>query len=127
MASIRKLRRRGLVLMGFLVVFGSALLLLSQSLRVFVSVIALIVAGCMTTSYNSLNISPLLEKSSSDFHGRVLSLMSLDRGLVSVGAVISGGLAETLGPQSGLAIIALTCIVMTLLMYLFVPVLRKIE
>lgn len=127
MASIRQLPRRGLILMGFLVVFGLALLLLSQSRGVFLSAIALIIAGCMTTCYNSLNISLLLEQSSLNFHGRVLSLMSLDRGFVSVGAILSGGLAETFGPQLGLAIIALACIVITLQMYFFIPVLRKIN
>jgi len=127
MASIRQLPWRGLILMGFLVVFGLALLLLSQSRGVFLSAIALIIAGCMTTCYNSLNISLLLEQSSLNFHGRVLSLMSLDRGFVSVGAILSGGLAETFGPQLGLAIIALACIVITLQMYFFIPVLRKIN
>jgi len=127
MASIRKVARRGLILMGFLAIFGLALLLLSQSRWVFLSAISLIIAGCMTTSYNSLNISLLLEQSSLNYHGRVLSLMSLDRGFVSAGAVISGGLAETFGPQLGLAIIALTCIVITMQIYFFIPVLRKLN
>ncbi|MHB8791591.1 MAG: MFS transporter [Desulfobulbaceae bacterium] len=127
MASVRNLHRRGLILMGFLVVFGLALLLLSQSRSFFLSAVALILAGCMTTAYHSLNVSLLLEQTTMKFQGRVLSLMSLDRGFVSVGAVISGALAETLGPQFGLAIISLACIVVTLLIYFFVPTLRKIN
>jgi len=126
MASVRQLPRRGLILMGFLVIFGLALLLLSQSRRFFLSAIALIIAGGMTTTYNSLNISLLFEESPQNFHGRVLSLMSLDRGFVSVGAVMAGGLAEALGPQFGLAVIALTCIVITVLLFFFIPALRKI-
>jgi MFS family permease len=127
MASVRHLHRRGLILMGFLVVFGLALLLLSQSRSFLLSAIALILAGCMTTAYHSLNVSLLLEQTTMKFQGRVLSLMSLDRGFVSVGAVLSGALAETLGPQFGLAIIALACIGVTLLIYFFSPALRKIN
>ena len=127
MASVRHLHRRGLILMGFLVVFGLALLLLSQSRSFFLVSIALIIAGCMTTAYHSLNVSLLLEQTTMKFQGRVLSLMSLDRGFVSVGAVISGALAETLGPQFGLAIVALACIAVTLLIYFLVPTLRKIN
>jgi MFS transporter, DHA1 family, staphyloferrin A biosynthesis exporter len=127
LASIRQLRRRGLVLMVFLVVFGLALLLLSRSRSFPLSAVALIIAGGMTTAYHSLNISLLLEQTSMKFQGRVMSLMSLDRGLVSVGAVISGALAETLGPQLGLAVIALACIVVTLLICLFSPTLRQIN
>ncbi len=127
MASIRQLPRRGLILMVFLVIFGMALLLLSQSRWFFLSAIALIIAGGMTTTYNSLNISLLFEESPQNFHGRVLSLMSLDRGFVSVGAVLAGGLAEALGPQFGLAVIALTCIGITILLFFFIPALRKIN
>jgi MFS family permease len=127
MASIRRLRRRGLVLMGLLVIFGLALVLLSQSRWFFLSAIALILAGGMTTTYNSLNTSLLLEQSPQKFHGRVMSLMSLDRGLVSVGAVLAGVLAQALGPQLGLTIIAVTCVGLTVLVFLFIPTLRKIQ
>jgi MFS family permease len=127
MASIKQLPRRGLFLMLFLVVFGSALFLLSQSRWLFLSAIGLMVAGSMTTAYNSLNISLLFEQSPPNYHGRVLSLMSLDRGFVSVGAVLAGGLAEALGPQTGLVVLALACIAVTLLIFFFVPALRKIN
>ena len=126
MASIQQFHRRGLMLMSFLVIFGLALLVLSQSRCFFLSAIALIIAGSMMTSYNSLNISLLFEQSSQNFHGRVLSLMSLDRGFVSVGAVMAGGLAEVFGPQLGLALISLTCIGITVLLFLLIPGLRQI-
>jgi MFS family permease len=113
--------------MGLLVIFGLALVLLSQSRWFFLSAIALILAGGMTTTYNSLNTSLLLEQSPQKFHGRVMSLMSLDRGLVSVGAVLAGVLAQALGPQLGLTIIAVTCVGLTVLVFLFIPTLRKIQ
>ena len=125
-ASRRSLHHRGIIMMGFLVVFGLALVLLAQSKWIPLSAIALIVAGGMTTTYNALNTSLLLEQSPPEFHGRVMSLMSLDRGLVSVGAIISGFLAEALGPQMGLTIIAAACIGFTLMLFAFVPVLRRI-
>lgn len=127
MASLKRLPRRGIILMIFLVVFGSALLLLSQSRWIFLSVIGLIIAGGMSTAYNSLNISLLFEQSPPNYHGRVLSLMSLDRGFVSVGAVLAGGLAEALGPQLGLEVLALTCIGLTLMIFFFIPALRRID
>ena len=125
-ASIRQLSRRGLMLMGFLIILGLALLLLSQSRSFMLSAFALVIAGGMMTTYNSLNISLLFEQTSENFHGRVLSLMSLDRGFVSIGAVMAGGLAEALGPQLGLAVIALTCIGITVLLFFSIPALRRI-
>lgn len=53
--------------------------------------------------------------------------MSLDRGVVSVGAIMSGGFAEALGPQFRLLIIALICIVITVLLFFLIPTLRGIN
>jgi MFS family permease len=127
LASIKQLPRRGLILMSFLVILGLALLLLSQSRWFFLSAIALIVAGGVSTAYMSLNTSLLVEQSPQNFHGRVLSIMTLDRGFISVGAIMAGALAEALGPQFGLAVIAFACIVITVLLFFFIPVLRKIN
>ncbi len=126
-ASLQKLPRRGLILMAAIVAYGMALLLLAYSRSVWLSSAALIAAGILTTAYNSLNVSLLVEKSAADYHGRVLSLLSLDRGLVSVGAVIAGVLAQFFGPRIGLGIVALACIAMTLLIYYLAPPLRKIK
>ena len=126
MASAKTLSHRGPIMMGFLVVFGLSLVLLSQSTWLPLSGVALILAGAMTTTYNALNTSLLLEQSPQALHGRVMSLMSLDRGLVSVGAILSGGLAQALGAQSGLAVVAGACAILTVLVFLLVPSLRKI-
>ena len=125
-ASRKSLPHRGILMMAFLVIFGLALVLLAQSKWIPVSGLALIVAGGMVTSYNALNTSLLLEKSPPEFHGRVMSLMSLDRGLVSVGGILAGVLAEMLGPQVGLTAMAGMCIGITVLVFLLVPTLRKI-
>jgi len=127
MASVRQLPRRGLILMGFIVIFGAALALLSQSRLLVLSAAALIIAGGVATTYNSLNMSLLLEQSPRQFHGRVLSLMSLDRGFVSLGAVMAGALAETLGPQAGLLVLGLSCIGVIFFLFFFLPALRKIN
>ena len=127
MASVRQFPRRGLILMGFIVIFGAALALLSQSRLLVLSAAALIIAGGVATTYNSLNMSLLLEQSPRQFHGRVLSLMSLDRGFVSLGAVMAGALAETLGPQAGLLVLGLSCIGVIFFLFFFLPALRKIN
>ncbi len=124
-ASRTSFPHRGIVMMSFLVIFGFALLLLAQSKWIPISGIALILAGGLTTTYNALNTSLLLEQSTPEFHGRVMSLMSLDRGLVSVGAALAGYLAETFGPQTGLTIIAGICVGITALVFVFSPTLRK--
>ena len=124
-ASKGHIPRRGLVMFGTLAVFSLALILLAQSRWLLLYIPALLIAGSMQVTYMALNSSLLLEQTPPEFHGRVMSLMSLDRGLVPLGAIIAGVLAEALGPQMGLTIMAVVCFVLTAVTFLFVPVLRK--
>jgi MFS family permease len=126
-ASIRQLRRRGPLLMGFLLSLGASLVLLAQSRWFPLSILALIIIGASTAAYMASSNSLLLEQSSREYHGRVMSLMSLDRGLVSIGSVIAGALAEGLGPQLGLTILSLVCLAFTVLIFVTVRPLRQIS
>ncbi|MBI4312211.1 MAG: MFS transporter, partial [Chloroflexi bacterium] len=126
-ASKGRLARRGLLMLGLLVVFGLALILLSQSRWLPLSAVALLVAGSVSTTYMALNNSLILEQTPPEFHGRVMSLMSLDRGLVSLGAILSGGLAQLWGPQLGLTVLAGVCLGLTLLAAVALPVLRRMQ
>jgi predicted MFS family arabinose efflux permease len=126
-ASMRQLHKRGLLLMVLLMLLSASLILLAQSRWFSLSALALIMAGGAGTAYLTLSTALLLEQSSMEYHGRVMSLMSLDRGLVSIGAVLAGGLADALGPQWGLTVLAVTCISFTILTFLVVRPLRTIN
>lgn len=126
MASQRELRRRGVLLLGFLALFSGGLLVFSRSSSLGVSVLALMAAASMSTSYMALTNSLLLELSPPALHGRVMSLMSLDRGLVPLGATIAGTLASALGPQDGLMVMALVCLGLTALTAAGAPALRRL-
>jgi len=125
-ASLRQINRRGLILMCLLLILGASLVLLAQSRWFTLSVLALIFTGGTVSAFMALHNSLLLEKSPASYHGRVMSLISLDRGLVSIGAILAGGLAEGLGPQLGLTVLAAACIILTIGVFLLIPVLRKI-
>ena len=126
MASQTQLRRRGALLLAFLALFSAGLLIFSRSTFLPLSIVALMGAASMSTSYIALTNSLLLELSPSDMHGRVMSLMSLDRGLVPIGAIIAGALATTLGPQDGLLVMAGVCLGLTALAAIAAPALRRL-
>jgi hypothetical protein len=84
-------------------------------------------AGAMQTSFMSMNNAYVLGRTPRDMHGRVMSLFSLDRGLVPLGATLAGVLAEILGPSDGLVVMASICLALTLLLGLFSPSLRRIS
>lgn len=126
MASQAGLRRRGMLLLAFLALFSGGLLVFSRSSILGLSVVALMATASMSTSYMALTNSLLLELSPPELHGRVISLMSLDRGLVPLGATIAGTLASTLGPQDGLMVMALVCLGLTALTAVGAPAIRRL-
>ncbi|MGB6836729.1 MAG: MFS transporter [Dehalococcoidia bacterium] len=126
MASRSDIRRRGLLMLVFLAIFSGALILLSRSTFLPLALLALLLVGSAGVSYMALTNTLLLENSPRELHGRVLSLMSLDRGLVPLGATIAGALAATLGPQSGLLVMALICLGLTAVVAVGAPTLRRL-
>ena len=119
-------RNRGLLMIGMIVVLSLSLFLFARGGSLFTAVPALLIAGAMQTSFNSLNNAFVLGRTPPELHGRVMSLFSLDRGLVPLGATLAGALAAALGPEDALTIMAAICLVNTLLIALLVPSLRKI-
>ena len=63
-----------------MVVFGTALIVISFQQTIIGTALLLALAGSMSTTYMALTNSILLSNSSPDMHGRVMSLLSLDRG-----------------------------------------------
>jgi hypothetical protein len=113
-------------MIGMIVIMSLSLFLFARGGSLFTAVPALLIAGAMQTSFNSLNNAFVLGRTPPDMHGRVMSLFSLDRGLVPLGATLAGALAATLGPEDALTLMAAICLVMTLIIALLVPSLRKI-
>ena len=125
-ASQRDLKRAGLLLLLFIGLFACALIVFSRSTWLPLSIVALMAAASMSTCYMALTNSLLLELSPADMHGRVMSLMSLDRGLMPLGAAIAGVLAATMGPEDGLLVMASICLALAVLAALFATPLRRL-
>ena len=106
---------------------GLALVLLALSTQFWLSVIALLVAGGTSVTYIQFNTALLLEQTEPEFHGRVMSFLSLDRGLMSAGAVLGEALAQSLGVSIGLTIMGAMCSGLAILSLLAVPTIRRMR
>jgi MFS family permease len=126
LASQNELHRRGLLLIGLLGLFSTGLLIFSRSTFLPVSILALMLTASMSASYISLSNSLLFQLSPPEMHGRIMSLMSLDRGLVPLGATLAGALAATLGPEDGLLVMASICLALTIITAIAAPALRRL-
>ena len=126
LASQTQLRHRGVLLLVFIGLFSVGLILFSRTTMLPLSIFLLMLAASMSTSFMALTNSLLLELSPDKMHGRVMSLMSLDRGLVPVGAIGAGALAASIGPQDALLIMAGTCLTLVVVAAAAVPALRRL-
>ena len=126
LASQSNLRHRGLLLMAFMATFSALMIVFSQTTYLPLSILLLMAAASMSTSFMALTNSLLLQLSPSDMHGRVVSLMSIDRGLVPIGAIASGALAASRGAQEALLIVAAVCLGLTVLATIAIAPLRRI-
>jgi len=113
------IKRPGLQLVFNMLVFGAALVLLSLQATVIGTCLLLAVAGSMTVTYMAFTNGILLEYSTPEMHGRVMSLLSLDRGLIPLGAILGGTLASSLGIRPGLFVLGTTILVLSGCVLLF--------
>lgn len=129
-ASAGHLRHRGHLLVGSASVFG--LTLIGFSLSTWLPILALpfvfvMLSGVLQTVFTSANQTFLLETAPPEMHGRVMSLMSLDRGMVSVGSILAGLLAVGLGAQWGLVLMGAMCVGTAVLVSLAFPSVRRYD
>jgi MFS family permease len=98
-------KRLGLILPGTTVVMGAMLALfaaasyLPGNAGLVVPLLMLPVVGMTQVTYNSLSNALLLSAAPPELRGRVISLISLDRAMMSAGAALGGLLAATAGVQ----------------------------
>ena len=110
-AAKSSVKRPGLQLIINMLIFGAALVAISLQESVILTGLLLAVAGSMTVTYMAFTNSILLTNSDPDMHGRVMSLLSLDRGLIPIGAILAGTLVSAFGVRPGLFVMGAAVLV----------------
>lgn len=113
-AARSSVARPGLQMVINMVVFGAALVGISFQQNVIITALLLAVAGSMTVTYMAFTNGILLENSTPEMHGRVMSLLSLDRGLIPLGAISAGALVSWLGVRPGLFVLGAVVVLLSL-------------
>jgi MFS family permease len=108
--------RVGLLLPIVVVGFGAVLITFSAStylgapLGLIVPFVVLGFAGILQTSYFSMSNAALLAAAPPEMRGRVISLLSLDRAMVTLGASGAGFLTAAIGVQLAQMVYGLICV-----------------
>ena len=117
-------RRRALTIrfmLGAIMVFGLALFMFSFSKRVVPSLIFLFLAGAGNMVYNSANNTLLQLNAPDEYRGRVVSVLFINRAMVSLGTAFTGLLASIFGAPVALGFMAAIVMMLGALAMIFRP------
>ena len=102
LAAVRRLPATGRLMAALLVAAGIVLALLSFAPSLPLVALCVFAAAACSTNVMSLANLALLRLGREAMAGRAVSLMNFARGMIPVGALLAGALADALGPRSGL-------------------------
>ena len=119
--------KRGLIWIigGFLT--GGCLLILSISDSYTISLIVMIFLGIADSIRRTLSMSIMMEKTRPDLRGRVMSIYMLNWGLIPLGALPAGILADIIGAQSTIGILSILLLVASALVLITQKELRTVN
>ena len=102
LAAVRRLPATGRLMAALLVAAGIVLALLSFAPSLPLVALCVFAAAACSTNVMSLANLALLRLGREAMAGRAVSLMNFARGMIPVGALLAGALADALGPRNGL-------------------------
>jgi MFS family permease len=93
-ASVRDVRRKGLLLFGSLIALGATLTVFSQSRSFLLSLVLLVLIGAFQMTYMTTNQTVVQLTTPDELRGRVMGIYMLNQGLLPFGSLLAGILAD---------------------------------
>ncbi len=126
LAAIRRFSHRGLLLLGCGIVWGIMLVGLANSQIYPVAMPFLLIIGLISSVYMSLNMTLTQLSAAPEMRGRVMSIMMMTFGLMPIGALPFGTIAEYIGTANALTISGALLALLILAFGLAYPAFRRI-
>ncbi len=124
-ASLSGYRRRGMLILVTSLIWAALILVFSQSNNLPFALVLLAAVGFLSATFLSLNQSLTQILASPEMRGRVMSINAMSWGIMPIGALAIGALAEQIGTPDAIAISAILLIVFTLVYALLNPKFRS--
>ncbi|MCY3543051.1 MAG: MFS transporter [Chloroflexi bacterium] len=127
LAGVRGFNRRGMLLLGCGVTWGIALIALANSMIFPVAMPFLLIIGLISSVHMSLNMTLTQLIAAPEMRGRVMSIMMMTFGLMPIGALPFGTIAEYIGTANALTISGAMLSLLILAFAFAYPAFRRIE
>jgi MFS family permease len=118
---------RGMLMLVSTMAYGLAIVAFAGSQWFALSLVLMVVTGLCHVHSNALVQTVVQSYSPPEFRGRTLAIFSLNQVLITVGAVILGALAGSVGPRWAVAIMGAAGFAAMLAMYAAMPKARHIR
>ena len=124
-ASLGQFERRGLVQLSALLLMSLALIGFALTSTLWLALLLLVVAGFFEMIYLTIN-QTLLQLSIPDaLRGRVTGIVSLNAGLMPVGAIMAGVGADLVGPQATTIFLSSLTAAIAVFVFFYSPTVRE--
>ena len=119
--------KRGLIWIigGFIT--GGSLLTLAISDSYVISMVVMIFMGASDSIRRTLSMSIMMEKTRPDLRGRIMSIYMLNWGLIPLGALPAGIVADIIGAQSTIGILSILLVISSVIVLITQKELRNVN
>jgi MFS family permease len=125
-ASVGNVPRKAPLLFGSLLALGVALILFSQSRLVPLSILLLVLVGGFQMTYMTTNQTLLQTSTPDEFRGRVMGIYMLNQGLLPLGSLFAGTLADIWSAPVAGTVMGGSVLLLSALAYLRMPAMRAV-
>ncbi len=120
-------KKRGVMLLASGVILGLALVSFSFSSSWYLSLALIVLVGLGQTARMTLANTLLQYYVSDGYRGRVMSIYMMEFGLMSFGTFAAGMIAESIGVQWAVGGFAMVLVFLSILAFIFLPRIRKLD
>lgn len=125
--TVYRERQKGLVLIVNSVIFGISLVAFAFTPWYRVTLPLLALSGITATSFNVLTNTLIQTRTPANLRGRVIGIYFLDRGMMPLGTLLAGAMADVMGAPLTVGILGAACAVFTLWVAISVPHIRRLQ
>ena len=125
-ATLGDIRRKGLLLFGSLIALGIVLVLFSQSRSFPLSLGLLVLVGAFQMTYMTTNQTLLQVTTPDALRGRVMGIYMLNQGLLPLGSLLAGTLADLWSAPLAVAVMGGAVLLFAALAFLRLPSMRAV-
>jgi MFS family permease len=128
LAVLPDIKRKGLVFLASMVLFGASLILFAVNRSFPVAILLLFVGGVFALVFGSLMTTMLQLRASVDMRGRVMSLVTVTlQGFAPLGALIDGAIATRIGTPEAVELFAVIVVVAAVVAAVAMPQVRNFQ